>query len=244
MLKKTVLLIIVMVIALVPTISLCTEVQNILFNNSFELTKDGKPTNWVTKSWINDPGAVEYKLETDNPQSGEKYVSITNNVESHSRYIQSVLVEENKKYKISGYIKTENISENGKGANISIENQVTTSRRIKGTTKDWEYVELYALINKGVNKIHLSVNLGGYSGTCTGKAFFDNIIMEEVDSIPEGASFAEINNNSDELKTNSNNVKKKISGTEATSKIVLVVLIIAVIVVTIVTVKSKKKLLD
>ena len=244
MLKKTVLLIIVMVIALIPTISLCSEVQNILFNNSFELTKDDAPANWIKKSWNNDPGSVEYKIETDNPHSGEKYVSITNKIENHSRYIQSVLVEENKKYKISCYIKTENVSEKGKGANISIEKQLVTSRRIKGTTKDWEYVELYASINKGVKTIHLSLNLGGYSGTCTGKAFFDSVLMEEVDSIPEGAAIVEINENAEEIKTDSNDGKKKKPETETTSKIVLVVLIIAVIVVTVVTVKSKKKLLD
>lgn len=244
MLKKVIFLIIAMVVALTPMMGMCAEVKNILFNNSFELTGDDEPTNWTTKSWNKDPGAAEFKIETENPHSGEKYVSITNKVENHSRYIQSVLVEENKKYKISCYIKTENVSENGKGANISIEKYLPTSKRIKGTTNDWEYVELYVSTNKGVNNIDVSLNLGGYSGTCTGKAYFDSVLMEEVDSIPEGAPVAEINEDTNNSKSDSKSSNEKKSGTEVISKIVLAVLIIAVVVVTVVIFKSKKKLID
>lgn len=248
MLKRVTILIIVTAIVMSMTASLNAEGENILFNPSFELLKDGAPVNWVAEAWNKDAGATTFEVQTDNPQEGERYVTITNNVTNDSRYIQSVMVEENKKYKISCYIKAENVSNEGKGANLSIGSQLTTSKEIKGTTNGWEYVELYTLIGKGIKTINVTVGVGGYSATSTGKASFDDVKMVEVDEIPADANFTEIkpidngsNNNSNNNNNNNNannNNGQKTEDKGGLSKIVWIVLILAVIVVAVATLNT------
>ncbi|NMB33186.1 MAG: hypothetical protein GX992_02945 [Clostridium sp.] len=240
--KKIILLISIAVLMLSSTISLCAAKQGMLFNNSFELTDDNFPVNWFTKNWLQDSSQPEYKIETGDYHSGEKCISITNNVEDHSRLIQAVSVDENKNYKVSCYIKTENVSEEGKGANISVEQQLVTSNQIKGTSNGWELAELYIAVGAGVKKIDLTVALGGYNGLSTGKAYFDSVEMEEIDSIPEDAIVANItaDNEQPPKSTKENKSEKDPGDSNLASKIVLAVLILAVIVVSIVTIKSKK----
>jgi len=174
-----------MVLLIALTVVSCAENTNYIFNGSFELLIDGEPSNWMREAYDKSPGASNFRVETEGAKFGEKYVTIINNKLNDSRYSQIVLVEENKKYKLSCYIKTENVSEEGKGANLSVAEQTVTSKRIKGTTDDWEYVELYVITESGVDRIKVTVGLGGYSGMSTGKASFDNVTMEEVETIPK-----------------------------------------------------------
>jgi hypothetical protein len=238
--KKLIVFLITAALLLTIAVASYAQVINYIFNGSFEQLIDGSPANWVTHSYDKSSDAAVFKVETDNPQLGEKYATITNNVPNDSRYIQTVLVEENKKYKLSCYIKTENVSEEGNGANLSIAGQQVTSKKIKGTTDDWEYVELYTVIESGVETMKVTVGVGGYGALSTGKASFDNVLMEEVETIPEGAPCAIIkpteneskdnkDNNSDNSSNNSSS-KKDESKTEL-GKVVWVVLILAAIVV-------------
>jgi len=145
MFKKVVAIFTTMVLLIALTVVSCAENTNYIFNGSFELLIDGEPSNWMREAYDKSPGASNFRVETEGAKFGEKYVTIINNKLNDSRYSQIVLVEENKKYKLSCYIKTENVSEEGKGANLSVAEQTVTSKRIKGTTDDWEYVELYVI---------------------------------------------------------------------------------------------------
>jgi len=206
MFKKVVAIFTTMVLLIALTVVSCAENTNYIFNGSFELLIDGEPSNWMREAYDKSPGASNFRVETEGAKFGEKYVTIINNKLNDSRYSQIVLVEENKKYKLSCYIKTENVSEEGKGANLSVAEQTVTSKRIKGTTDDWEYVELYVITESGVDRIKVTVGLGGYSGMSTGKASFDNVTMEEVETIPEGAPRAVVKaQNTKKSSNNSNN---------------------------------------
>lgn len=258
MLKKAIVIFFTTALLMTMTVSPYATTQNFLFNGSFEQLVDGTPANWIMESYDKDPGASTFEVETADPQLGERYVTITNNVTNDSRYLQAVMVEENKKYKLSCYIKAENVSEEGKGANLSVGSQLITSKQIKGTTEGWEYVEMYAVIEEGAKTMNVSVGVGGYSGTSTGKASFDNVLMEEVELIPEGAPVAIIkpldkgssnNNNNDNNNNNNNNStnntpQQNNEGKDGLGKVVWIVLILAVFVVgvaTFNTIKSSKK---
>jgi len=65
---------------------------------------------------------------------------------------------------------------------------------------------LYVITESGVDRIKVTVGLGGYSGMSTGKASFDNVTMEEVETIPEGAPRAVVKaQNTKKSSNNSNN---------------------------------------
>lgn len=241
-----------MVLLIALTVVSCAENTNYIFNGSFELLIDGEPSNWMREAYDKSPGASNFRVETEGAKFGEKYVTIINNKLNDSRYSQIVLVEENKKYKLSCYIKTENVSEEGKGANLSVAEQTVTSKRIKGTTDDWEYVELYVITESGVDRIKVTVGLGGYSGMSTGKASFDNVTMEEVETIPEGAPRAVVKaQNTKKSSNNSNNTNNTKSSSSQNNenknelgKVVLVMLIVGAIAVGVAvynTFRSNKK---
>ncbi|HHV28749.1 hypothetical protein [Acetivibrio mesophilus] len=237
MFKKAVAILITAVVLITMTVIPHAETVNRLFNGSFEFLVNGSPANWVMEWFDRSDGATVFAVETADPQLGEKYATITNNVPNDSRYVQTVNVEENKKYKLSCYIKTENVSEEGKGANLSITSQLVTSERIKGTTDGWKYVEMYAVIEEGVSTINVSVGVGGFSGLSTGKASFDNVMVEEVETIPEGAPCAIIkpenneskNNNSNNNNKGNNSSPKNNESKNDLAKVVWIILIITII---------------
>lgn len=197
MLKKTILCILtcILTIALMCTISYqwVFANNNLIKNHSFEDVEGDALRFWETWVWGEGPGGVEFTVEKDNPRSGQNCAAIYNLEERGSRYIQKVEVEPDSQYKFSAWIRTENVGEGRIGANISVVGNTIYSQDIKGTTHQWEYVELYIKTMEEVDSVELILALGGYDrlgadeNLNTGKAFFDDVALEKVDSIPEGA---------------------------------------------------------
>jgi len=129
-------------------------------------------------SLITDPGLAH---------SGNNCVRITNTAANDSRIRQMVSVKENTLYKISGWIKTENVSEQGKGAIISVFGMLLSTTELKGTN-DWTYVELYGRTGPDQRAIELTAGVGGHGGESTGTAYFDDISVEETLDLPAGAA--------------------------------------------------------
>lgn len=178
--------------------------NNLVKNPSFENANGSMPADWQYNGWDKKPGATELKYENDLFHSGGKSITIINNSMNDARFSQAVDVKENTLYKLSCWVKTENVGtgQNSKGANISIDGKLETSKDIKGTNEKWEYIEMYAVTGNGVNSIKLTIGLGGYSSSNSGKASFDDVSLEEVSSIPQGAVSAILGNSSS---TNTNN---------------------------------------
>jgi len=73
-----------------------------------------------------------------------------------------VTVSPNSYYKLSGWIKTENVGNDVLGANLSLEGVTTYSKDIRGTVDEWQYTELYIKTGENVETIKVSLGLGGY----------------------------------------------------------------------------------
>lgn len=168
---------------------------NLLENPSFEEVVGSIPRYWETWVWNEESGIAEFTVEQENPHSGQNCVAIENKEERDSRYVQKVKVEPDSQYKFSAWIRAENVGQKSKGANISLMGKTITSRDIKGTVGQWEYVELYIKTMKDdVGDIELSLGLGGYGRLNKGKAFFDDVALEKVDSIPDDAIVVTVGN--------------------------------------------------
>ncbi|MBQ9408641.1 MAG: phospholipid carrier-dependent glycosyltransferase [Clostridia bacterium] len=101
------------------------------------------------------------------------------------RWIQTVPVEPDTEYRLSGYILAQNCSEDdgARGANLSVYNSAAYSVSVYDTAGEWQYVELYGKTGPDQTELVVCARIGGFSGTGSGEAWFRDIELEE-DSAP------------------------------------------------------------
>lgn len=92
-------------------------------------------------------------------------------------------------YRISAWVKTENVASGDSriGANISILNTFEYSGNLYGDN-DWTKVEFYGLTGDRQKSFDLCLRIGFYSGDNSGTAYFDNVQVEQLSSLPSGKS--------------------------------------------------------
>ncbi|KKR28323.1 MAG: Glycosyl transferase family 39 [candidate division CPR2 bacterium GW2011_GWD2_39_7] len=165
------------------------ENTNLVANPGFEEFDGNDPYFWTSGSWQDD-GA--FTLDTSQMHSGKSSALIINEKATDARYKQEVKVQSNAYYRLSCWIKTENVGTQTKGANISIDGLLAVSQDIKGTSEDWTYVELYGKSGSDQKSFILTLGLGGYSNLNTGKAWFDDVIVEKLDGEPAIGNVVEL----------------------------------------------------
>ncbi|MGE5557024.1 MAG: hypothetical protein ACM3WV_00285 [Bacillota bacterium] len=162
---------------------------NMVINPSFEEVAGDKPAGWNVYIAYKEPPPV-VKAEKGRGRTGQYCAAFHNPSANDTRFVQSIPVEANSFYKLSCWVKTENVGMEAKGANISIGCQLEISEDIKGTSGDWKNIEMYLRVGKGISAVDLTVGLGGYSSCNTGKAYIDDVKMEKVKQIPPGVRVA------------------------------------------------------
>jgi hypothetical protein len=185
--KKLVLPIFMLFILLLCGANIIGADNNLVQNSSFENGTDSTPAFWQIEAWDKSPETTLYKVESGNAHTGNKCVTITNNKENDSRYVQEITVSENKMYMLSCWIKASGIPKDKKGANISMEGKLESSTDVWETNGQWQQVAMYAKTGPGITSFKVTVGIGTYGGTNTGRASFDDVSIVEVSSIPDGA---------------------------------------------------------
>lgn len=156
------------------------EAENLIRNASFEKAREGKPVEWGTQNWSGS-GKFEYAKIG---RTGKASVMISSEVGGDISWMQSVAVKPNTKYRLSGWIKCENLkSGSGRGALLNVHNiQSGRTQAVKGTT-DWCQVSV--VFNSGINyEILINCLFGGW-GRSTGKAWYDDISLVAVSDKPQ-----------------------------------------------------------
>ncbi len=183
-LKKTAFALSVFLIILTGCLYCGAFAENLLTNADFsQIGDDGLPDEWYTDAYISEPGYSVFSLsEGDNEHP--LAVSIQNIGENDARFAQTVRVEPDTLYCLSGYIRAEDV-EGGHGANLSIEGVYAFSDRCFDTEGDWEYIEYYGETGPDQNLLTVFARLGGYSGMSTGKASFAGLALKKAESVPD-----------------------------------------------------------
>jgi hypothetical protein len=171
--------------------SAAAAADNLILNPSFEENTDGIPSNWSASAWINDANATVFTYEAGG-RSGNAAAAVENKAANDARYTQAVAVEPDSYYLYSGWVETYGVGENGIGANISVYGKFEMSQQFKGDNKDWQYMELYIRTYGDAASVTVTVGVGGYGQTNTGKAWFDDLSLVKVDAIPDGAIFTSV----------------------------------------------------
>jgi Gpi18-like mannosyltransferase len=156
---------------------------NMLKNGGFEeISKTFQPKDWKYEYWEEGSfGAVTDKKV----HSGNHALLLQSETGNDVRMVQTIKVKPGNIYRFSGWVATENVSQNMTGANLSImlENCWVQSVSVNGTT-DWHPLELIFRTHSQMNEVTLALRLGYYGSNATGKVYFDDFKLEDVNKDP------------------------------------------------------------
>jgi hypothetical protein len=159
--------------------------ENLLYNGDFEiLDAEGLPDGWFTDAYLMDPGYSLYSVSEGMDGNSSHSATVRNIAGNDARFAQTVQVEPDTLYCLSGYVRAENITE-GLGANLSIEGVYAFSESKYDTDGEWQYVEYYGITGPDQYYLTVFARVGGYSGESKGSGSFDRLSLRKTDSVPD-----------------------------------------------------------
>jgi alpha-N-arabinofuranosidase len=152
-------------------------VTQFVANGSFEETAGEKPTGWTSRSWQRGGDAV-FAIESTG-HSGVRSVSISSEKGADASWVAAVPIRPYSRYRLSGWIKTENLSSRpGRGAQINVNGEEAWRTAPVAGTRDWTKVAIE--FDAGANDaLEVTCLFGGW-GQATGKAWFDDVELTRL----------------------------------------------------------------
>ena len=148
---------------------------NLLSNGSFEegaYSPTDSPTDWAPEAW--QPSAV-FTWDDSQARTGDKSVSINAPVENDARWNQTVDLELNTLYSLSGWIKTDSV-DGGAGANLSLSGGSHTFTHSEGVFGTHEWMHNSVIFNsENDSQLAIQARLGHFGATTSGTAWFDDL---------------------------------------------------------------------
>lgn len=188
MLKKGIMLTaIISVLFAVTAFIAYGEEGNILKNPGFEEVSGELPAYWVPDVYLKDADAGKVSVEDGKGRSNSKALVIRNTKLNDSKVFQDVQVQPGKTYKISCWIKAEEILNKAGSANLTLFNGkgIHTSVEYSDTKNDWKELSLYIKMTDS-DSLKVGCRLGGQGTTNQGTAYFDDMSVELINEVPEG----------------------------------------------------------
>ena len=165
---------------------------NLLANGGFEtVDASGNPEGWYPVAYRTQEGYSRIAVTSEKAHSGQYSAVVENASANDARYTCTVSVEPSSLYHLSAYVLVESMEDTGNGANLGIEDIYSYSDCLFDTDGQWQYLEWYGETGEDQHELTFGVRVGGYGAESTGKAYFDDVVLEKVDSLPTGV-FASI----------------------------------------------------
>lgn len=165
------------------------EETNLLTNGGFETrSATGEAEGWYTSAYRTQEGYTRFEITADKAHTGQYSAKITNANENDARYVRTVPVQPETLYRVSGYILVETMELKGNGANIALEEVFAFSDKVFDTQGQWRYVEWYGETGEGQRDVQLGIRIGGYGSESQGTAYFDDITVTPVETLPSGVT--------------------------------------------------------
>lgn len=153
--------------------------SNLLPNPSFENVTDDAPANWEPRAWNNSQEIARWAVEPSGRSGRCVTISSRQSKGADAAWTARITVLPNTFYRLSGWIKTENV-ERATGALLNIQNmQNVRTPAVRGTS-DW--IQVSTVFRTAAEPLELEINclFGGW-GTSTGQAWYDDISVEPID---------------------------------------------------------------
>ncbi len=153
--------------------------DNIIVNASFEKIDGQNPSGWMPNTW---GGRARFQL-ADSGRTGSKCVMIESTSGADAAWSQNIPAKPLMRYRLTGWVKTENlVAENAYGALFNIHGlEDARSKGIKGS-QDWTQLKI-EFETEVSDSITVNCLFGGW-GQATGKAWYDDVTLEELGPIP------------------------------------------------------------
>ena len=161
------------------------EAENLLENGGFSSDDGDLPAGWRRDMWMTDVGISILTVDPDGYEGS--CVTVTNVDENDARFAQTVSVEPDRIYHLYGMVRAEGCDEAGYGATLSIADVFVYSESVYDTGGEWQYVELYGRTGPKQTELTVFARVGGYGSLSTGRASFDDVVLEAVDEAPGDA---------------------------------------------------------
>lgn len=163
---------------------------NLIVNGDFSAVTGGMPDDWETGMWVIEPGASY--LESVTFENGEKGVMVENAASNDARFEQTVAVRENAIYRLTAQVAAEDCGESTAGANLSFLGVYGMSESLYDTDGDFKELSVYGRTGRGQRELTVCLRLGGYGAENTGRAYFKQVELTQVESVPVGAQVIEL----------------------------------------------------
>ena len=179
-------------LTLLACLTATAEEANLLANGGFEtVDASGNPEGWYPVAYRTQEGYSRIAVTSEKAHSGQYSAVVENASANDARYTCTVSVEPSSLYRLSAYVLVESMEDTGNGANLGIEDIYSYSDCLFDTDGQWQYLEWYGETGEDQHELTFGVRVGGYGAESTGKAYFDDVVLEKVDSLPTGV-FASI----------------------------------------------------
>jgi len=183
--KKLLCALAALLLILCPVTALAEE-ENLLLNGDFSSLDGDLPEGWHREMWLTDTGVSLLTVDPDGFEGG--CVTVTNVDANDARFAQTVAVEPNALYRLSGMIRAQDCDGEGYGATLSIQDVFVYSDGVYDTDGEWQYVALYGRTGPNQRELTVFARVGGYGRLSKGRASFDDVSLVKLDSAPDGAT--------------------------------------------------------
>jgi len=139
--------------------------------------------HWRIASWRNRPEQLSVSSDLPHQGAAALKIQVTEEPDDIS-LLQTISVEPNQQYRLTGWIRTENVAVDPReagtiGACFTLYGQADASESVLGTS-DWK--EITWEFNSGdATTLDIGCRLGHNGSTCTGTAWFDDLELEKVE---------------------------------------------------------------
>ena len=157
---------------------------NLIANGDFSAVTGNVPDGWEKGMWVTSAGASY--LEAVTLKDGTTAALIENAAANDARFEQTVAVRPNATYRLCARVRAEGVDMTKTGANLSFLGVYGTSRCAYETDGEWVTLTLYAQTGKNQREATVCVRLGGYGAENIGRAWFTDVTLEQVETVPVG----------------------------------------------------------
>ncbi|HOM16755.1 MAG TPA: alpha-L-arabinofuranosidase C-terminal domain-containing protein [Thermoguttaceae bacterium] len=148
---------------------------NLIRNPSMELEREGKPVGWKPDTW---QGKGNF-IYAETGRTGKRSLLIESAEGADVGWQIVVPVEPRATYRLSGWIKTENVvTKGGRGALLNIHNLQPVATQALTGTQDWTRVEVVFEV-EDQDTLQMNCLFGGW-GLATGRAWFDDLELVQL----------------------------------------------------------------
>ncbi len=150
---------------------------------------DGRPLDarqWMQYDWNASSGTTgAARFETMRGKD-DALLRVSAATPNDARFVRELAVEPDTVYRLACQARSQNVGSKARGAGISVADILDGSADIAGSVNDWQSLEFYGKTGPSQNRLSVTVGIGGYGSMNSGTAWFRNVTIQKVASVPAG----------------------------------------------------------